>query len=155
MNSSKISVLFLVFILLSCGNVEKKNAILKNDDLLNYVKLAVNPKYRDWVLFKNGTYIIFENADTIKNIKAQAIESIKVFGSVYAGTSAGDFNVIHLNKTKGWIVSSHGYGMNTYVNPDELKSIEPNDIEIGLFGRSKRDLDAKNPIIIHVNRKIK
>ncbi|MEC4005670.1 hypothetical protein OX283_013450 [Flavobacterium sp. SUN052] len=155
MNSFKIGLFFLFFIFLNCGKAEKNKAIIKNDNLINYVRLAINPKYQDWVLFENGTYIIFDNADTISDIKNQSVKLLKEFGPVFAGSSAGDFDVIHLNKTKGWIVSGHGYGIYTYVSPDEIEYKEPTDIEIGLLGRSKRDLDAKNRVIIYVNRKIK
>ncbi|KFF02231.1 hypothetical protein IW20_25285 [Flavobacterium hydatis] len=148
------------FFLFGCRNSEKKKVdnqkIYKmiESNLLNQVKLAINPKFQDWVLFKNGTYIIFDNADTIPNLENEAIKLMKEFGPVHVGGAAGDFGVTHLNKTEGWVVSGHGYGMYTYVNPKELKPKKPNDVEIGLFGRNKRDLDGKNPIIVHINRKI-
>lgn len=150
---------FLTLLWLSCKNPEKnkvdnqKNKEISEVDLLNHVKLAINPKFQDWVLFKNGTYIVFDNADTIPDLENEAIKSMKEFGPVHTGGPAGDFGVTHLNKKEGWIVSGHGYGMYTYVNPNELKSEKPNDVEIGLFGRSKRNLDGENPIIIHINRK--
>ena len=119
--------------------------------MIKHVKLAINPKFQDWVLFENGTYIIFDDISTIKDIKEEAIRVMKEFGPVYAGGSAGDFSVIHLNLTEGWLVSGHGYGMYTYVHPSELDSESPNDLEIGLYGRSKRDSDGQNPEIIHIN----
>lgn len=121
--------------------------------LLENVKLAINPKFEDWVLFEHGTYIIFDNADTISDVQAEAIRLMKEFGPVYAGSPAGDFGVTHLNKTEGWVVSGHGYGMYTYVNPSELEAKFPTDIEIGTFGRSKRQKDGDSPVIVHINRK--
>jgi len=159
MRKFKIIFIFLNLVFLSCGKSEKKKAEgqkinqVTESNLLNHVKLAINPKFQDWVLFKNGTYIIFDNADTIPNLESEAIKEMKEFGPVNIGSPAGDFSVTHLNQTEGWVVSGHGYGMYTYVNPKELKSEEPNDAEIGLFGRGKRDLDGKESIIIHVNRK--
>lgn len=120
--------------------------------MIEHVKLAINPKFQDWVLFENGTYIIFDDISIIKNVKEKALQLMKEFGPVYAGGPAGDFNVIHLNLTEGWLVSGHGYGMYTYVHPSELDSESPNDLEIGLYGRSKRDSDGQNPKIIHINR---
>ncbi|RKE81883.1 hypothetical protein [Chryseobacterium sp. AG363] len=120
--------------------------------MIEHVKLAINPKFQDWVLFENGTYIIFDDISIIKNVKEKALQLMKEFGPVYAGGPAGDFNVIHLNLTEGWLVSGHGYGMYTYVHPSELDSESPNDLEIGLYGRSKRDSDGQNPEIIHINR---
>lgn len=153
--------MLLNLVFLSCGNSEEKkveninNNQITESNLLNHVKLAINPKFQDWVLFKNGTYIIFDNADTIPNLESEAIKEMKEFGPVSVGGSAGDFSVTHLNRTEGWVVSGHGYGMYTYVNPNELKSKVPDDTEIGLFGRSKRDLDSKEPVIIHINHKAK
>ena len=119
--------------------------------MIEHVKLAINPKFQDWVLFENGTYIIFDDISTVEDVKEEAVKLMKEFGPVYAGGPAGDFNIIHLNLTEGWLVSGHGYGMYTYVHPSELDSEDPNDLEIGLYGRSKRDSDGQNPEIIHIN----
>lgn len=119
--------------------------------MIEHVKLAINPKFQDWVLFENGTYIIFDDISTIENVKEEALQLMKEFGPVSAGGPAGDFNVIHLTLTEGWLVSGHGYGMYTYIHPSELDNESPNDLEIGLYGRSKRDSDGQNPQIIHIN----
>lgn len=121
--------------------------------LLENVKLAINPKFEDWVLFENGTYIIFDNIDPLSDVEAEAIKLMKDFGPFYAGSPAGDFSVTHLNKTEGWVVSGHCYGMYTYVNPKELDTKNPSDVEIGIWGRSKRQRDGDNPIIVHINKK--
>lgn len=124
---------------------------MNNLSTLEHVKLAINPKFQDWVLFKNDTYIIFDDISTVEKIQNEAIKLMQEFGPVFAGGSAGDFSVIHLNSTEGWLVSGHGYGMYTYVHPSELDSKTPNDLEIGLLGRSKRNSDGENPEIVHVN----
>ena len=121
--------------------------------MLEHVKLAINPTFEEWVLFSNGTYIIFDDADTITDIREEAISQMKKFGPVYVGSPAADFSVTQLNKTAGWVVSGHGYGMYTYVHPDELDSKTPSDI--GIHGRSKRNEYGEKPTIIHVNRKAK
>ena len=76
---------------------------------------------------------------------------MKEFGPVHAGGPAGDFSTITLNKTEGWVVSGHGYGMYTYVHPSELDNENPNDLEVGLYGRSKRDLDGQEATIIYLS----
>jgi hypothetical protein len=126
---------------------------LTKENLPELVSGAINPQFEDWVLFENGTYIVFDNADTISNIEETAIELMEEYGPVYSGGPAGDFNVTHLTKVLGWSVSGHGYGMYTYVHPDEINSGD-NDLEIGLLGRSKRDLDGKNPVVVHINLKL-
>lgn len=125
---------------------------MNDKELIENVKLSINPKFQDWVLFKNGTYIIFDDIAKVKNINDEAMVMMKEFGPVFAGGPAGDFNTIHLTKTEGWIVSGHGYGMYTYVSPSEIQNESANDMEIGLLGRSKRDLDGKKPEIIYVNK---
>lgn len=155
-----ILLAILSVFILSCG--EKKDTskniriVTKNTEkfpvsLLDNVRLAINPKFKDWVLFENGTYIIFDDVSKIENIEKEAIRLMKEFGPVAAGGPAGDFNVTSLNLTKGWIVSGHGYGMYTYVNPKELESNYPSDMTIGIYGRTKRNADGLNPAIIHVN----
>ena len=152
-------ILLNSLILASCGNKNKnkepeikleKNKV-ETKSLLDNVKLAVNPKFKDWVLFENGTYIIFDDINQIDNIENEAIRLMKEFGPVHAGGPAGDFNVISLNQTEGWVISGHGYGMYTYVNPSELETKSPADLTIGIYGRSKRNSDGENPVIIYIN----
>ena len=125
---------------------------MNKETLLEHVKLAINPNLQDWVLFENGTYVIFDAVDTIPDMEAEAIKLMKEYGPAHAGGPAGDFSVTHLHRTEGWVVSGHGYGMYTYVNPTELSEKTPTDVEIGLFERSKRNLDGKNPKVLHINR---
>lgn len=129
----------------------QKAGEIAETELLHHVRLSINPKFQDWVLFKNGTYIIFEHAEEISNLERKALKLIKEFGPVYTERSE-DFDVTDLKNTEGWIVSGHGYGMYTYVSPQEIKSKKPDTTTIGLNGRRKRDLDGRNPVIIHINR---
>ena len=158
----KILNLILIFsLILGCMKNEKKteNQTLKMENsenepksLVDNVRLAINPKFENWVLFENGTYIIFDDVKEVDNIEAEALTLMKEYGPVSAGGPAGDFSVISLTQTKGWVVSGHGYGMYTYVNPDELTTSSPDDVTIGLFGREKRDKDGNNPRIIYINK---
>jgi hypothetical protein len=128
------------------------NVEMTDEILIEQVKLAINPFFEDWVLFENGTYIIFDNADTIVNVEEEAIKLMKQFGPVHAGGPAGDIGVTSLTETDGWVVSGHGYGMYTYVHPNELENKTPSDVDVGLYGRSKRDLDGTEAKIIYVSR---
>lgn len=151
-----------IALLLSCGSPDNDNSdsIIATESmkdnlkmtLLEHVRLAINPTFEDWVLFENGTYIIFDNVDTIADIKEEAIMLMKKYGPAYAGSPAGDFSVTQMNRTDGWVVTGHCYGMYTYVDPKEIKSKVPNEAEIGIFGRSKREKDGKNPVVIHINK---
>jgi len=124
---------------------------LTESELIEKVKAAINPKFQDWVLFENGTYIILDSLDTDDKIRNIALERMSKYGPVHVGGSAGDFGVSELIEIEGWSISSHSYGMYTYVHPSELDTDSPSEIEIGFFGRNKRNLDGENPIIIHVN----
>ena len=159
----KSLLLIVVFISFSCKNGGKRtidqkpplsDTSMNATALINHIKLAINPKFQDWVLFSNGTYIILP--DSLKqDPENNAIKIMKEFGPVHAGGPAGDFSIIKLDHTDGWSVSGHYYGMYTYVHPDELKAagIEPEkDVEIGLFGRSKRNKDGEECKIIYISR---
>jgi hypothetical protein len=127
--------------------------MLAQEDIIKHVKKAINPKFKDWVLFSNGTYIIFEDSAT-GNKKEKAIELMKEYGPLEVGSPAGDFSVTTLHFTDGWVVSGHCYGMYTYVHPSEFESQEikkPNDVDIGIFGRNKRDKDGREHNIIFVS----
>jgi hypothetical protein len=127
---------------------------MMNSELLERVRRAINPAFSDWVLFSNGTYIIFDDAAGPPfDVPAAAVEFMKEYGLVSVGGPAGDFEVFYLDETDGWVVGGHGYGMYTYVHPSELASTNPSDVEIGLMGRSKRDLDGAELEILHVNTK--
>ncbi len=121
---------------------------MTNEELIEHVKLAINPHFQNWILFENGTYIIIEDATGLDEINEQGIKKMKEFGPVQAGTPAGDFETITLNATKGWVVSGHGYGMYTYVHPSELADESPENYVVGLLGRSKRDLDGGEPVVV-------
>lgn len=133
----------------------QKTKEIAETELLHHVRLSINPKFQDWVLFKNGTYIIFEHADKISDLESVAQKLMEEFGPVYEGERFEDFDVTDLKNTEGWIVSGHAYGMYTYVSPQELKYKKPDTTTIGLSGLRKRDLDGRNPVVIHVNRKVK
>lgn len=125
---------------------------LSDEILIERIKLVIKPNY-NWVLFSNGTVVILDKARSEDNVEDQAIALMKQFGPVYAGTSAGDMTIKQFNKPYGWLVSGHGPGIFTYVHPSELQISNPEDILVGIHGRSKRDKDSKEMRIIHVSRK--
>lgn len=156
-----ITTLALIFF--SCTNnptnqpVQQKqiaDTSLNEKELIAHVKLAINPQFRSWVLFSHGSYIILP--DSLKNDpQNNALRIMKEYGPVYPGSPAGDFSVITLDKTEGWSITGHYYGMYTYVHPDDLTRaaiMNPSDTEIGLFGRKKRGQDAKDLKIIFSNK---
>ncbi len=105
---------------------------------------------KSWVLFENGTCVIFLDNDS--DLKSEAIEIMKEFGPVHAGSSAGDFSTIDLTDAPGWAVTGHHPDVLNYVSPSDV-SEDPSDLEVGMLGRSNRDADAAALRIIHVEDK--
>lgn len=153
MHSYMTGKLILLSLILnfSCCTPQKQPADTMNSDkLIEHVKKAINPKFKNWVLFSHGTYVIIEDT-TVVDKKKYALEQIQEFGPVFSGGSAGDITVQKLNSDEGWSIGGHGYCMYTYVNPSELDIENPRDIDAGLFGRDKRDMDSKDRVIIYVS----
>lgn len=102
---------------------------------------------KSWVLFENGTCVIFVEA--VDSLREQAIELMKEWGPVHAGGPAGDFSVVNLQDEPGWVVTCHHNDILTYIGPDEVGE-DASDVVIGLCGRSKRGQDAEELLIVHV-----
>ena len=103
------------------------------------------------MLFAQGTCVVFLKGQT--DLRAQAIELLRRWGPVQVGTAAGDFNVIHLDAHPGWVVTCHHPDILTYVSPQELPGNSGSDLAIGLYGRGKRDWDASELEVVHVEDK--
>ena len=111
-------------------------------------KILIGGDTKSWVLFENGTAVIL--MEPKGDLQAQATELMKEWGPVHAGGPAGDFAVVDLRDYPGWVVTCHHNDILTYVGPSELEEEEPQEVTIGLHGRSKRDLDASTSSVIHV-----
>lgn len=75
---------------------------------------------------------------------------LKEWGPVVIATPTGDFNVLKPSGIAGWIVTSHRDDIFTYVSPQELRGQSASDLFVGMTGRAKRDQDAKELVIAHV-----
>lgn len=106
---------------------------------------------KSWVLFKNGTCVIL--MEPAADLGAQAVELMKECGPVYPGSPAGDFSTIDLTNAPGWAVTSHNNDILTYVDPEEVGDANPSDLVVGLIGRAKRDQDAHELEVIHIEDK--
>ena len=121
-----------------------------NEELVNVWRTIIVGDNKSWVLFENGTCVILMEPE--EDLSAQAIELMKEWGPVNAGSSAGDFSVITLDDGAGWVVTSHHNDILTYVGHEESGD-DPSDLAIGLLGRSMRDQDAEALTVIHVEDK--
>ncbi len=129
----------------------------QKDFLIDTYRKMIIGEQKSWVLFENGTCIILMNPE--KDLSSQALTLLAEYGSVQSGTPAGDFSIICLTAMEGWCVECHHPDIINYVSPEELgfppEELAKNKLEmvVGLLGRSKRDTDAKHPLIIHVEDK--
>ena len=111
---------------------------------------------KSWVVFKHGTCgILSEATSSAQETESKAKEIIEKWGPVYPACPAGDFNVFKSPCNDGWVVTGHNPDMFTFVglNEEGLEDEESNDMFIGLFGRSKRDKDGREPQVVHVEHK--
>lgn len=115
-------------------------------DLVSIYKKIIIDKSARWVLFKNGTCVML--LEPQKNIKEQAVKILREHGSVVPGSSSGDFEVTKISEIDGWVVTGDYPGIMIYVSREEGK--EKDDVEVGILGRRKRELDAKELEVAHI-----
>lgn len=118
-------------------------------ELVDIFKKAVIDSSTNWVLFKNGTCVLLLNSQ--EDIQSQAIKILKEHGSVIPGTPSGDFEVTKIPEIDGWLITGDYPGILNYVSSQDGQ--KKGDFEIGMIGRERRELDAKELGIIHVEDK--
>jgi hypothetical protein len=105
---------------------------------------------KSWVLFEHGTCVILRGA-AAEGLGEQATALLKEWGPMVVGTPAGDFDVVELQDNPGWVVTCHHPDILTYVGANEFpEGADPNDLIIGLLGRSKRHQDAEELEVVHI-----
>lgn len=125
----------------------------KIESLLEAWRFIINDEKISWVVFEQGTCVIIKDNEEELDVVAKKL--LKDWGPVVPGTSAGDFNVQNLEGYPGWVVECHHPDIVSYVSPEEIieafsKNYFGNHMAIGLFGRKKRDDDAKALKILHI-----
>lgn len=110
----------------------------------------IQDREQSWVLFRNGTCVTVHAAagDPVD----VAIALMKEWGPVQVATPSADFNVAELPDGTGWVVTCHHQDINTFVSRDEMASASPPEVFVGLTGRAKRDQDAQELQIIHLEK---
>jgi hypothetical protein len=106
---------------------------------------------KSWVLFEDGTCVIL--IEPKEDLAAQAIDIMKEYGPVHIGSASADMEITELTNYPGWVVTGHHPDMLNYMAPEEFKTDNPNDVAIGVLGRSKREADSKSLNIIHIEDK--
>lgn len=122
------------------------------NNIIDIYKKVVTDNQMSWMLFKNGTCVMLLNPE--KDVKAQAMKILKEHGPVIAGTPSGDFEVTKIPEIKGWIITGDYPGIMMYVSEEEAGT-KNSDFEIGIIGRTKREQDGKDLVVVHIEDKRK
>ncbi|HUP28143.1 MAG TPA: hypothetical protein VM409_06880 [Chloroflexia bacterium] len=123
----------------------------ENDGLVVIWRKIIVGEGKSWVLFKHGTCVILTDAAT--DPASEAIAFMKEWGPVVVGTPSADFDVVKLRDDPGWVVTYNHPDLMSYVGPDEFEGQEaPDDMFIGLLGRTRRRQDADELEIVHTER---
>ncbi len=128
--------------------VKKKKKVVakKREDyksLIFNVQLGINPGKKNWVLFKNGTYLVFPNNTAEKD----AVRAAKKILSSYDGNSVF---VEKSNFAKGWIASTPT-GIYNYIERGAFGKRAPKSSRIEKKGVKNIAADKKELEIVHVN----
>ncbi|WP_308294358.1 hypothetical protein [Streptomyces sp. XM4193] len=104
---------------------------------------------KSWVLYENGTCVVLPSPGGDPGAEATAV--LREFGPVHPGSPAGDFGVIGVRDADGWVVTGRHPDVLTHVATTEVPANVPeSDFAVGLCGRAKRDQDAVELRIVHV-----
>jgi hypothetical protein len=125
---------------------KKKIANKKPEDykaLTFNVQLGINPDRKNWVLFKNGTYMIFPNNTAEKD----AIRAAKKLMSNYKG---GSITIQKSSFAKGWIAST-GAGIYNYIDRGAFGRGIPKEANILKKGKDNLTSDTKGLEIVYIN----
>jgi len=117
-------------------------------DLIAFWRRWIAGEWKAWVLFRQGTCVVL--TDPVPDPRTRAVELLKDWGPVEVGSPAGDFSVVSAPKYPGWVVTCHHPDILTYVRPDELPSGKRGSLSVGVYGRRKRDTDAAELEVIHI-----
>lgn len=109
------------------------------------VAVGISAQRPRWVLFKNGTYIIFPEGYTDQQIKDKAIEMV----SNYSGS---DVNVTKSSLAKGWIATTSN-GIYNYIDPNDLGQGIPENSTISAQAQQNIQADKQELRVIHINKK--
>ena len=122
--------------------VEDENVDVYKNLIFN-TKLGVSPKRPNWVLFSNGTYIIFPTGTSKEDMHKSALGFLQRFTSETASVRKSPL-------TKGWIASTPK-GVYNYVALNQASSRLATDQELATIGLQNIKKDKADPIIVHIN----
>ncbi|MFC4632933.1 hypothetical protein ACFO3O_03385 [Dokdonia ponticola] len=127
---------------------KKKKVVNKKPEdyksLIFNVQLGINPDRKNWVLFKNGTYLIFPN----NTAERDAIRAAKKLMSNY---KKGALSTQKSSFAKGWIAATNT-GIYNYIDRASFGKGIPKQENILKKGLDNIMKDAKELEIIYINQ---
>ena len=122
----------------------------EDEELVATWRKLIGDDTKSWVLFENGTCVALADAAPGDDLAERARAIMREWGPVVVGTDAADFNVLPLSDYPGWVVTCHHPDILVYLSPDDMVTEDTPEMMIGLIGRSRRDLDAQELNVVHV-----
>lgn len=123
--------------------------IIPTPDTPAYIEMLreVVSSEASWVLFHHGTAVFLSDCEG--DLAQAATEVLREYGPVQVGSPAGDFAVIEFDEGLGWGVTFDHPDLLALVVPSEIGA-QPEEVVIGVMGRTKRSDDAENLQIAHI-----
>jgi hypothetical protein len=121
----------------------------KDSDYVETMRAVLNGNDKSFVLFENGTVVVFVSPGIEIDLADTAKELMREFGPVHPASPAGDFSTLELPDGRGWAVTCHHPDILTLLLPCEA-SHDSSTLVCGILGRTKRGLDAETLKVIHV-----
>lgn len=109
------------------------------------VAIGISPSKPDWVLYKNGTYVIFPSGYTDAQMKTAAGDLLDSFNNQLAILDKSQF-------AKGWIGATSN-GIYTFVSQESLGLGIHSDTTLINAALSNIQADKLEKKIVHINRK--
>ena len=109
------------------------------------VAIGISPSKPDWVLYKNGTYIIFPSGYTDAQMTTAAADLLDYFNNQLSTVNKSQF-------AKGWIGST-SKGIYNFVSQESLGLGIHSDNTLINAAISNIQADKLEKKIVHINRK--
>ena len=108
------------------------------------------PRPATWVVFKRGTSVILPPT-TKEDAQRTATETLQKTRP-QPGCYLGDTTTSRLKKGGGWAVVNPNTPCIFNLVPDgAVKDLGPHDIGVAIYGRTQRQLDTDDPVVIAVD----
>jgi len=121
--------------------VDKSESSYKS--LIFNVQLGINPSRKNWVLFKNGTYVIFPDGYTKEQMKNAAVKLVKSFNK-------NTLTIQKSNFAKGWIASTN-VGIYNFIGEHQIKKGGNVNEKALIKGRNNILKDKSDALVVHIN----